>query len=103
MYAIVEIAGQQFKVQKKQYLYIPQLNLSTGTSVTFSQVLFLSNNREITIGSPIISEAKVVGRVLEHVRGDKVIVFKKKRRKGYTKKQGHRQDYTKVLIEDISI
>lgn len=101
MYAIVSIADKQFKVTKEQYLYAPYLHLATGAAVTFDQVLLLEGDEEIKIGNPVIAGAKVVGKVMEHVRGDKIIVFKKKRRKGYKKKQGHRQDYTKVLIEDI--
>ena len=101
MYAIVSIANQQFKVTKDQYLYTPHLGLATGTAVTFDKVLLLEGDEEIKIGNPAIAGATVVGEVMEHVRGDKIIVFKKKRRKGYKKKQGHRQDYTKVLIEDI--
>ena len=101
MYAIVAIADKQFKVTKKQYLYTPHLGLETGDAVTFDQVLLLDEDKNIKIGSPTIAGAKVIGKVLEHVRGEKVIVFKKKRRKGYKKTQGHRQDYTKVFIEDI--
>ncbi|MEM7382987.1 MAG: 50S ribosomal protein L21 [Bacteroidota bacterium] len=101
MYAIVAIAGKQFKVTKEQYLYTPHLSLETGAPVTFDQVLLLDGDPDIKIGNPTIARAKVVGKVLEHVRGDKIIVFKKKRRKGYKKKQGHRQEYTKVFIEDI--
>ena len=101
MYAIVAIAGKQFKVAKEQHLYTPHLSLATGDAVTFDKVLLLAEDKDIKIGSPTIVGARVLGKVLEHVRGDKVIVFKKKRRKGYKKKQGHRQHYTKVFIEDI--
>ena len=102
MYAIVSIADKQFKVTKDQYLYTPYLDLATDTAVTFDKVLLLErDNQEIKIGNPAIAGATVVGKVMEHVRGDKIIVFKKKRRKGYKKRQGHRQDYTKVLIKDI--
>lgn len=101
MYAIVEIAGKQFKVTQDQQLYTPQLNIEAGNAVTFDKVLLVENGDNVAIGAPTITNAKVVGKVLDHVRGDKIIVFKKKRRKGYKKTQGHRQDYTKVLIEHI--
>lgn len=101
MYAIVEIAGKQLKVTKEQHLYTPRLSLATGAAVTFDKVLLLDEDKDIKIGNPAIAGATVMGKVLGHGRGDKIIVFKKKRRKGYKKKQGHRQDYTKVLIEDI--
>jgi len=101
MYAIVEIAGKQFKVTKEQQLYTPHLTAAVGSDITFDRVLLLDNNDNLEVGSPTIAGARVMGKVLKHVRGDKIIVFKKKRRKGYKKKQGHRQDYTKVLIEDI--
>ena len=101
MYAIVEIAGKQFKVTRDQQLYTPQLNLGVGSAVTFAKVLLVEDGDKIVVGTPTVADAKVVGKVVDHVRGDKVIVFKKKRRKGYKKSQGHRQDYTKVLIEDI--
>ncbi len=101
MYAIVEIAGKQFKVTQDQRLYIPRLNLEAGSLVTFDKVLLLEDEGNVAVGAPTVADVKVVGKVLDHVRGDKVIVFKKKRRKGYKKTQGHRQDYTKVLIENI--
>jgi len=101
MYAIVEIAGKQFKVTQDQRLYIPRLNLEEGSLVTFDKVLLLEDEGNVAVGAPTVADVKVVGKVLDHVRGDKVIVFKKKRRKGYKKTQGHRQDYTKVLIENI--
>lgn len=103
MYAIVNIAGKQFKVTKDQYVYAPKLAVDTGASVEFDEVLLAEDNGSISLGAPTIAGAKVTGKVLDHVRGDKVIVFKKKRRKGYKKKNGHRQDYTKVLIENISL
>lgn len=101
MYAILEIAGKQFKVKKDQQLYTPQLNVNTGAEVTFDKVLLIANGDDVAIGTPVVTGAKVTGRVLDHVRGEKIIVFKKKRRKGYKKTQGHRQNYTKVLIEHI--
>lgn len=101
MYAIVNIAGTQFKVAKDQYIYAPRLEGEAGSSVNFDQVLLLDRDGKVEIGAPTVKGAKVSGKILEHVKGDKVIVFKKKRRKGYTKKNGHRQQYTKVQIESI--
>lgn len=101
MYAIVEIAGKQFKVTKDQYIYTPKMEQPVGISVLFDKVLFVQDEKAIQVGAPIIAGAKVAGKVIQHVKDDKVIVFKKKRRKGYKKKQGHRQEYTQVLIENI--
>ncbi|MCG8340103.1 MAG: 50S ribosomal protein L21 [Cytophagales bacterium] len=101
MYAIIKIAGKQFKVKKEQHFYAPKLAGKIGATLTFDDVLLLDDNGKVEVGTPIIKKAKVSGKILEHVKGDKVIVFKKKRRKGYKKTQGHRQDYTKVLIKDI--
>ncbi|MDR7129128.1 large subunit ribosomal protein L21 [Algoriphagus sp. 4150] len=103
MYAIVNIAGKQFKVTQDQFVYAPKLDLETGASVEFDQVLLAEADGSVSVGAPLLAGAKVSGKVLDHVKGDKVIVFKKKRRKGYKKKNGHRQDFTKVLIESISI
>ncbi len=101
MYAIVDIAGKQFKVAKDQYIYAPKLAGEAGEAVSFDQVLLVDNGGNIEIGAPTVNGAKVSGTILEHVKGDKVIVFKKKRRKGYAVKNGHRQQYTKVQIESI--
>jgi large subunit ribosomal protein L21 len=101
MRAIVEIAGKQFKVTQDQQLYTPLLNVEAGSAITFDQVLLVEDGEDVVIGTPTVTGVKVTGRVLNHVRGDKIIVFKKKRRKGYKKTQGHRQDYTQVLIESI--
>lgn len=101
MYAIVEIAGKQFKVTQDQLLYAPQLDVEAGSAITFDKILLVEEGDTVAIGTPTVAGAKVTGKVLDHVRGDKIIVFKKKRRKGYKKTQGHRQDYTKVLIERI--
>jgi large subunit ribosomal protein L21 len=101
MYAIVDIAGQQYKVAKDQYVYAPKMEGETGTAVSFDKVLLLDNGTSVEVGSPVIKGAKVSGKILEHVKGDKVIIFKKKRRKGYAVKNGHRQQYTKVQIESI--
>jgi large subunit ribosomal protein L21 len=102
MYAIVDIAGKQFKVSKDQYIYAPRLTGEAGSSVEFDQVLlFTDGDGGIQVGAPTVSGVKVSGKILEHVKGDKILVFKKKRRKGYTKKNGHRQQFTKVQIEGI--
>ncbi|MFZ5998973.1 MAG: 50S ribosomal protein L21 [Bacteroidota bacterium] len=101
MYAIVDIAGKQFKVAKDQYIYAPKMDGETGTAVTFDKVLLVDNEGKIDVGAPTVKGVKVSGKILEHVKGNKVIVFKKKRRKGYAKKNGHRQQFTKVQIENI--
>ncbi len=101
MYAIVDIAGKQFKVSKDQFIYAPSVTGDTGASVEFDRVLLMGDDNGFEVGSPIISGAKVTGTILDHGRGDKVIVFKKKRRKGYRKTQGHRQGYTKIMIDDV--
>jgi len=103
MYAIVEIAGQQFKVEKDRYIYTHRLEANEGNILTFDKVLLTEDNGTVNVGKPTVSGAKVTAKVLGHAKGDKVIVFKKKRRKGYAKKNGHRQQFTKVLIEDITL
>jgi large subunit ribosomal protein L21 len=103
MYAIVEIAGQQFKVEKDRYLYTHRLAGEEGAALVFDQVLLVDNDGAVQVGAPTVAGVTVTGKILEHVRGEKVIVFKKKRRKGYQKQNGHRQDLTKVLIEDIAL
>lgn len=102
MYAIVEIAGHQFKIQKDQKLFINRLESDTGSDVEFDKVLLLADNDNIQVGAPLVEGAKVKAKVLEHVKADKIIVFKKKRRKGYQKKNGHRQPMTQIQIEEIS-
>ena len=101
MYAIVEIAGKQFKVTKDQHIYAPLMAGEAGSSVELDNVLLMGDGDSIDVGTSAISGARVAATVVEHVKDDKVIVFKKKRRKGYRKKQGHRQQYTKLLIDDI--
>jgi large subunit ribosomal protein L21 len=101
MYAIVNIAGKQFKVAKDQYIYAPKLEGDAGSAVSFDNVLLVDNGSGVQIGAPTVKGATVSGKILEHVKGNKVIVFKKKRRKGYVKKNGHRQQFTKVQIESI--
>lgn len=101
MYAIVEIAGQQFKVSKDQKVFVHRLAEKEGSKVTFDKVLLLDNEGAITLGAPAIDGASVEAKVVSHLKGDKVIVFKKKRRKGYKKKNGHRQSLTQIVIESI--
>ncbi|WP_405609809.1 50S ribosomal protein L21 [Polaribacter sp. Asnod1-A03] len=102
MYAIVEIAGQQFKVAKDQKVYVHRLQGEEGSEVTFDNVLLLDNEGAVTIGAPAIEGAAVTAKILGHLKGDKVIVFKKKRRKGYQKKNGHRQYLSEIQIESIA-
>ncbi len=101
MYAIVEIAGQQFKVQKDQKVFVHRLQGAEGDAVNFDRVLLLDNDGQVTIGAPVIEGAAVTAKILRHLKGDKVIVFKKKRRKGYKKKNGHRQYLTEIVVEDV--
>ncbi len=101
MYAIVEIAGTQVKVEKDKFYYTPLLEGKDGDKVEFDQVLLVDNDGKVKVGAPSIKGAKVTGKILGHQKDDKVVVFKKKRRKGYKVKNGHRQQFTKVLIEDI--
>lgn len=100
MYAIVEIAGLQYKVEQDQQLYVNRLQGDAGAEVSFDRVL-LTDNGSIQVGAPVIDGVSVVAKIVEHLKGDKVIVFKKKRRKGYKKKNGHRQQFTKIEIVSI--
>ncbi len=102
MIAIVDIAGQQFKVAKDQKFYVNRLQGEAGSTVEFSEVLLLDNEGTVTIGTPLVEGAKVSATILAHLRGDKVKIFKKKRRKGYQKESGHRQNLTQVKIEAIN-
>jgi len=101
MYAIVEIAGHQFKVEKDQKVFVNRLQTEEGKKVSFDNVLLLSDGDKVTVGAPAIGGAQVSAKVLKHLKGDKVIVFKKKRRKGYRVKNGHRQSLTEIQIEGI--
>jgi len=101
MYAIVEIAGQQFKVEKDQQIFVHRLDSEEGSKIDFDKVLLLDDAGSVNVGAPVITGAKVTAKVLEHLKGDKVIVFKKKRRKGYKVKNGHRQYLTKLEILTI--
>ena len=102
MYAIVEIAGQQFKVAKDQKVYVHRLQEAEGSKVTFDKVMLVEDGKSVTIGAPAIEGAAVTAKILGHLKGDKVIVFKKKRRKGYKKKNGHRQYLSEIQIESIA-
>ncbi|HPD94890.1 MAG: 50S ribosomal protein L21 [Bacteroidales bacterium] len=101
MYAIVDIAGQQFKVEKDQKIFVNLLEGETGDEVKFEKVLLVDNDGKVSIGKPEVANASVNAKILGHVKGDKVIVFKKKRRKGYKVKNGHRQNYTQIQISEI--
>ena len=102
MYAIVEIAGHQFKVEKDQKVFVNRLQTEEGKKVSFDNVLLLGDGDKVTVGAPAIDGAQVSAKVLKHLKGDKVIVFKKKRRKGYRVKNGHRQSLTEIVIESIA-
>lgn len=102
MYAIVEIQGQQFKVEPDKKLFVHRMNeAERGSKVEFDKVLLVDNGGVITVGAPVLKGAKVVAEVLSHIRGEKIIVFHKKRRKGYRKRNGHRQDFTELQIKEI--
>ena len=101
MYAIVEIAGHQFKVEKDQKVFVNRLATEEGKKVSFDNVLLVGEGSNVTIGAPAIDGAQVGAKVIKHLKGDKVIVFKKKRRKGYRVKNGHRQALTEIVIESI--
>ncbi|WP_296312949.1 50S ribosomal protein L21 [Winogradskyella sp. UBA3174] len=102
MYAIVEIAGHQFKVEKDQRVFVNRLTTEEGKKVNFDNVLLIGDGNNVTLGAPAIDGAQVSAKVLKHLKGDKVIVFKKKRRKGYRVKNGHRQSLTEIVIEGIT-
>jgi len=103
MFAIVSIAGQQFKVEEGQQIFVHRLAANEGDAVSFDAVHLIENDGNFTIGVPNVGGALIKASVLGHVQGDKVIVFHKKRRKGYRKKNGHRQQFTKIKIEGITI
>lgn len=103
MYAIVDIAGQQFRVEKDQKIFVHRLEGEEGSKVEFDNVLLVDNNGKISVGAPKVDGAKVSATILEHAKGDKVMVFKKKRRKGYQKENGHRQFFSHIQIEGIAI
>jgi len=101
MYAIVEIAGQQFKVEKDQQIFVHRLKANEGDKVDFANVLLTDADGKVNVGAPAIDGAKVSASVLRHLKGDKVIIFHKKRRKGYKKLNGHRQSFTEIKIDAI--
>jgi large subunit ribosomal protein L21 len=101
MYAIVEIAGQQFKVERGNKVYVHRLEANEGAKIEFDKVLLLDNGGKISVGNPTVDGAKVAATVISHLKGDKVIIFKKKRRKGYQKWNNHRQSLTQILIQGV--
>jgi len=101
MYAIVEIAGQQFKIQKDQKIFVHRLDAEEGAELEFDRVLLKADGKNIEVGAPVVDGAKVKAKVLAHLKADKVMVFKKKRRKGYQKMNGHRQQITQIQIEEF--
>jgi large subunit ribosomal protein L21 len=102
MYAIVEIAGQQFKVVKDQQLFVHRLDAEEGNQVTFDKVLLTETDGKVNVGAPAVEGASITAKVVKHLKGDKVIVFKKKRRKGYRVRNGHRQYLTQIQVEAIN-
>ena len=102
MYAIVEIAGQQFKASKNDKLFVHRLSEKEGVKVSFDNILLIDDGKKVKVGDPKVSGASVKAKILKHCKGDKIIVFKKKRRKGYRVKNGHRQFFTELLIESVS-
>jgi len=101
MYAIVTIAGQQFKVEEGKTIFVHRLDANEGDTVSFNEVLLVDRDGTVSVGTPTLSGANVSATVLDHAKGDKVIIFKKKRRKGYRVKNGHRQSFTKIQIDSI--
>lgn len=101
MYVIVDIQGQQMKVEKDQKLFVHRINADNGSTVEFEKVLLVDNGGTVTIGTPTVEGAKVVVEVVSQVKGDKVLVFHKKRRKGYRKLNGHRQQFSEVVVKEI--
>jgi large subunit ribosomal protein L21 len=102
MYAIIETGGKQYKVQEGDVIFIEKLTAEAGSAVTFDKVLAVSKEGSVSFGSPVVADATVSGKVLNHGKDKKVIIFKYKPKKGYRRKQGHRQPYTKVTIEKIN-
>lgn len=102
MYAIVDIAGQQVKVEKEQKVIVNRLEGEVGAKVEFEEVLLIDNDGKVVLGNPFVENAKVTATILSHLKGDKVIIFKKKRRKSYQKASGHRQFLTQIQIENIA-
>jgi large subunit ribosomal protein L21 len=103
MYAILDVNNRQYKVKQGQEIYVDLQAVEVGTDLTFDKILLADNEGAVRVGSPTLPNASVSAKVLDHVKGDKVIIFKKKRRKGYRIKKGHRQQFTKVRIESITV
>lgn len=101
MFAVLEVAGQQLKVSPAEKVFVPLLDQKVGNTITFDKVLLLSDDKSVRVGNPIVKGVAVKGKVLGHVKDEKVIVFKKKRRKGYRVRRGHRQQYTEIEITSI--
>ncbi|MBI5218103.1 MAG: 50S ribosomal protein L21 [Bacteroidia bacterium] len=101
MYAIVDIAGQQFKVEKDKKIFVHRLEGTVDSQVVFDKVLLIENDTNVSVGTPVVQNAKVEAKILGHLKGDKVLVFKKTKRKGYQKMNGHRQQFTQIQIENI--
>lgn len=102
MYAVVEIAGQQFKVAKADKIFVPKLESEVGAKVKFQKVLLIGDEKQTQLGTPYVTGATIEAKVLGHMKDDKVVVFKKKKRKGYTVRRGHRQQYTQIEITKVS-
>lgn len=101
MYVIVDIQGQQMKVEKDQKLFVHRINAENGSQVEFDKVLLVDNGGTVTVGAPTVEGAKVVVEVISQAKGDKVLIFHKKRRKGYRKLNGHRQQFSEVVVKEI--
>ena len=101
MYVLVDIQGQQFKVSQGQKLFVHRINAELGSELEFEKVMLVDDGEKVTVGAPLVDGAKVVVEVLSHVKGDKVLVFKKKRRKGYQKLNGHRQQFSEIEVKEI--
>ncbi|MBI1803401.1 MAG: 50S ribosomal protein L21 [Ignavibacteriae bacterium] len=101
MFAVVDVAGQQLKVSPSERIYVPRLSSNVGSAVKFDRVLLLADDKMVKVGNPFVRNAVVEAKVLGHVKDEKVIVFKKKKRKGYRVRRGHRQQYTEVEITSI--
>ena len=102
-YAIIEISGRQFWVEKGKYYDLNRIPTELGAKITLNRVLFVNNNGNLLVGKPYLENVKIEGKILEHLRGHKTIVYKMRPKKKTRKKQGHRQDLTRVLIENINI
>ena len=103
MYAILDVNNRQYKVKQGQEIYVDLQQAEVGADLTFNKILLTENEGSVRVGTPSLNNASVSAKVLDHVKGDKVIIFKKKRRKGYRVKRGHRQQFTKIRIESITI